>query len=307
MSSVSTIPASPLVGVNVDQCERLFVAMFSEPENKVALAEQIVALDEPNKARVFRGKDVEGVLKIQNDLAALLVKSLGVASPSYLSNNNNRVDSDLFEQTTNTHIEIKIGSATDAAVGGSIISMLLGEASYAALPGEAEKAANRALYAEGKTAEALQSYRSSLAQAVQVINSEIAPDSEIASGSLTEHVLNMLYSGINQEERISSLYHGETAEVPEIQRYSVNPKGRWKRDVRPALTSENVWKFKGATLSSAGRLSFIFTNNDFQIRFVFNQKNRYSNKSLGIVKAPGIYGLGSGSFNVWVKPLPRKK
>lgn len=39
MSSVSTIPASPLVGVNVDQCERLFVAMFSEPENKVALEE----------------------------------------------------------------------------------------------------------------------------------------------------------------------------------------------------------------------------------------------------------------------------
>ncbi len=296
------VPAAK-TGIDVDKSERLFMRSLLNPHQDSIAAISISRLQEKNKHVVFRNKTAEQILEIQHKLVSLMKRELDVDTLNLIGTNDNRKDSDLYELDLHRHIELKLGSATDAALGINHVETVAGAGVKEALPSAEDRAIWRSMYAKGKHQEVAEAYLAKLKVTRDAINRNLGrgPVDDMA----INHTLNMLYAGINQFDRIKSSRAG--APVPEILRFSVNRNGQWKRDIRPALEKGLRWTFEGATVTDKGRLNMRFNNGSYYIRFTFNQKNSYSSKAFGIERAGGKYGLGCLSMNVWVRKIPARQ
>lgn len=300
---VTGVP-SALRGVDVDKSERLFMRSLLNPAQDSIAAISISRLAEDKKHIVFRKKSAEQILETQKKLVTLMKRELGVETLNLIGTNDNHKDSDLYELDLNRHIELKLGSATDAALGINHVDTIAGTGVRDALPSTEDREQWRQMYSEGKHAEVADAYLNKLKETKTVINRNMVPGEKVQD-QVINHTLNMLYAGINQFERINGARTGMA--VPEILRFSVNRNGQWKRDIRPALEKGAQWVFEGANVTDKGRLNLRFNNGSYYIRFTFNQKNSYSSKVYGIERASGKYGLGYLSMNVWVRKIPARQ
>lgn len=291
-------------GVNVDKSERLFMRSLLNPNQDSIAAISICRLEESKKHVVFRGKTATQILDIQKKLLSLMKRELGVENLSLIGTNDNHKDSDLYELNLHRHIELKLGSATDAALGMNHLETITGAGVLKALPSTEDREKWRAMYANGEHDAVASAYLTKLIETKDAINANLPAGREV-SDKVINHTLNMLYAGINQFDRINASRTGTP--VPEILRFSVNRNGQWKRDVRPALPANSTWVFEGATVTNKGRLNMRFHNGSYYVRFTFNQKNSYSNKGLGIERSSGKYGLGYLSMNVWVRKISARQ
>jgi hypothetical protein len=289
---------------NVDQTERLMISSISQPELALDNAKLIADLPDENKPVVFRGKDQKQVLSIRQDLINLMLKTLGVQTLSFSSSNNNLSGWDLYETILDAHVEIKLGSATDAALGFSHVKSIFGPEAVSLFPSLEERIVWRNEYLTNPSKQR-SLYINKLSSTAQGLNT-LTPVNTPITNVNTIHSLNMLYANINQQKLMDNIADA-TLTMPQVYRFSVNKRGIWKQDIRPALTSDNTWVFNGAEVSDRGRLSMKFSNGIYSIRIVYNQKNSFSNKELGIVRAPGIHGLGTPSMNVWVRKITMPK
>lgn len=299
----SGVPAA-LQGVDVDKSERLFMRSLLNPQQDNIAAISISRLSDKRKHIVFRNKSAEQILDIQHRLVKLMKSELGVETLSLIGTNDNHKDSDLYELNLHRHIELKLGSATDAALGINHVETITGAGVKDALPSNEDRIKWRGMYAAGQEREVAAAYLDKLGEAKDAINLNLVPGAKVQD-DVINHTLNMLYGGINQFDRIKASRTGTP--VPEILRFSVSRNGQWKRDVRPALEKGAQWAFEGASVTDKGRLNMRFNNGSYYIRFTFNQKNSYSSKAFGIERASGKYGLGYLSMNVWVRKIPLRQ
>lgn len=297
------VPAA-MRGVDVDKSERLFMRSLLNPAQDNIAAISISRLSEQKKHVVFRNKSAEQILEIQHKLVTLMKRELGVDTLNLIGTNDNHKDSDLYELNLHRHIELKLGSATDAALGVNHVDTIAGSGVKDALPSNDDRELWRKMYADGKHQEVASAYLDKLKNTKTVINQNMVPGEKVQD-KVINHTLNMLYAGINQFDRIKASRTGTP--VPEILRFSVNRNGQWKRDIRPALEKDAQWVFDGANVTDKGRLNLRFNNGSYYIRFTFNQKNSYSSKAYGIERASGKYGLGYLSMNVWVRKIPARQ
>jgi hypothetical protein len=291
---------------NVDQTERLMISSISQPELAIPNSKTIAELPDENKTLVFRGKDQNQVLSIRQGLINLMMEKWNVQTLRFSSSNNNLSYWDLYETILDRHVEIKLGSATDAALGMSHIQNLFGAEAVVLFPSLEDRITWRQQYLENPTNQRI-SYINTLRSTAQGLNA-LMPLSTPITRVETINSLNMLYGNINQQKMMENIANG-ALDMPQVDRFSVNKKGVWKQDVRPALTADNTWIFNGAEVSDRGRLSMKFSNGIYTIRIVYNQKNsyHYPKKEFGDLKAPGTHGLGTPSMNVWVKKIAAPK
>lgn len=280
------------------------ISSISQPELAIHNSKTIAELPDENKPVVFRGKDQNQVLSIRQDLISLMLKTLHVQTLNFSSSNNNLSGWDLYETILDAHVEIKLGSATDAALGFGHVKSIFGPEAVSLFPSLEERVVWRNEYLNNPSQQR-NLYINKLSSTAQGLNN-LTPVNTPITDINTIHVLNMLYANINQQKLMENIADA-TLTMPQVYRFSVNKKGIWKQDVRPALTTDNTWIFNGAEVSNRGRLSMKFSNGIYTIRIVYNQKNSYSNKELGIVRAPGIHGLGTPSMNVWVRKITPPK
>ena len=290
---------------NVDQTERLMVSSISHPELAFDNSKIIADLPDENKPVVFRGKDQNQILSIRQDLINLMLKTLQIQTLNFSSNNNNLSGWDLYETLLDIHVEIKLGSATDAALGFSHVKSIFGTEAVSLFPSVEDRILWRDEYLTNPSHQR-SLYINKLSTTAQGLNA-LTPVNTPITNVETIHVLNMLYANINQQKLMADIADA-TLTMPQVYRFSVNKKGVWKQDIRPALTSDNTWLFNGAEVSDRGRLSMKFSNGSYTIRIVYNQKNSYHYpKAMGVEKAPGIHGLGTPSMNVWVRKIAKPR
>lgn len=291
---------------NVDQTERLMISSISQPELAIPNSKIIAELPEENKTLVFRGKNQDQVLTIRQNLINLMLEKLNVKTLSFSSSSNNLSYWDLYETILDAHVEIKLGSATDAALGMSHIKTLFGTGAVDLFPSLEDRISWRQKYLESPTEQRIL-YINKLRETAKGLNRSMPLNTPITRIE-TVHSLNMLYGNVNQQKMMENIA-AATLTMPQVYRFSVNKNGVWKQDVRPALTADNPWIFNGADVSDKGRLSMKFSNGIYTIRIVYNQKNsyHYPKKEFGDIKASGIHGLGTPSMNVWVKKIATPK
>lgn len=290
---------------NVDQTERLMVSSISQPELAFDNTKIIADLPDENKPLAFRGKDQNQILSLRQNLINLMLEKLQTKTLSFSSNSNNLSGWDLYETILAIHVEIKLGSATDAALGMSHIKSIFGQEAVELFPSLEDRILWRKEYLENPAHQRSQ-YLSRLRSIAQGLNT-LMPVNTPITRSETIHALNMLYANINQKKIMENIADSIIT-MPQVYRFSVNKKGVWKQDIRPALTSDNTWLFNGAEISDRGRLNMKFSNGSYSIRIVYNQKNSYHfPKELGVDNASGIHGLGTPSMNVWVRKIGKPK
>ena len=292
--------------VNVDRAERLWVSSIVQPELAFDNTKILAELPDENKHIAFRGTDHHQILAIRQNLLNLMMKTWNVQTLSFSSSNNNRSNWDLYENILDNNAELKLGSATDAALGMSHINTIFGTEAAELFPSIQDRLSWRPKYLENPAEQRIL-YINKLRETAKGLNALMPINSPITRPQ-TIHSLNMLYANINHQEMMDSIA-AEIITVPDVYRFSVSPKGTWRQDIRPALTSDNTWIFNGAEVTGTGRLNIKFSNGIYAINFIYNQKNpyRYSKKEFGELKAPGIYGLGTPSMNVKISRIPTPK
>lgn len=278
------------------------IASISNPDLALPNSRTIADLPDENKTLVFRGKDQNQVLAIRQSLIDLMLKTFNVKALKFSSSNNNLSFWDLYETVLDAHVEIKLGSATDAALGMSHIKTLFGAEAVDLFPSLEDRISWRQKFLENPAAQRTL-YINKLRETAQGLN-DLMPIGSPITRTETIHSLNMLYGNVNQQKMMDNIADALLT-LPKVYRFSVNKKGVWKQDIRPHLTAENPWRFNGAEVSDRGRLSMKFSNQLYTIRIVYNQKNsyHYPKKEFGDLKASGIHGLNTPSMNVWVKEV----
>lgn len=291
---------------NVDQAERLWVSSISNPKLAFDNAKSIADLPEENKPVALRGKDQTQILSLRQNLINLMLKTFQVQSLNFSSSSNNLSYWDLYEIDLDDNVEIKLGSATDAALGMSHIPSLFGPEAVVLFPSSEDRIFWQKKYLEDPEHQRIL-YKDKLRSTAQGLNS-LMPVNMPITRIETIHSLNMLYANINQKKMMDDIA-AAILTTPQVYRFSVTKKGTWRQDIRPALTSDNTWVFNGAEISDRGRLSMKFSNGSYTIRIVYNQKNSYPypKKEFGDLRAPGVHGLGTPSMNVWVKKIAKPK
>lgn len=302
---------------NVDQCVRW--AEEGLCGNEAECATKIAALPEAEKVKIFHeksGTEVEGLLrKFRQDIIGELQREYNVATAKAVqlvpSSNNNRVGADVVgfvDGVARVNIEVKFGSKTDHAMGAEKFREFFGIDPYSLAVSRERRCEWRNNYVEewrrglGDDAQRLR-LTEALNMATKEFNSYMSANNYVlpalGADSMERYLLNN--SGADNDGLDYMLFDAHPKKL-RMERQEIRPTGR------------GIWKVQSKDVGLIGtgkrRIDIVLVNEETKIaiKFVFNFKNSYKIHVDGeTIKAAAKLGLGSPSWNVWVKPLKSKK
>lgn len=285
--STETLPKSDVSGF-----EKKFKELFKNfIEGKEVDYSILLLTPKTNQPIIFR--DFETIESLKNVFASLekeLKQNLNTDKLYLTGDNNNRSGADLYESFTDIHIELKLGSATDANLGLESMKDVLGLGLINSLPTAQQREKWRASYLLNPEqtsilikAEHKKSYESFVKDFQLKAGDKLDPAGQLA--------MNKYWSG-NNNNNLSG----------RMRRWQLLKDGTWKEEIK-SLPSGS-WQYGEAEVKTqpdkTNRLNFSIYNPVLEksLKLTYNYKNTYRSKTLGIV-APAKLGLGSPSFNGW--------
>lgn len=279
---------------NVDMFERNYkVLLKSIVEDDGALVDkssnELFDLPTANKPTLFRK---HSLIEIKESAENLLNQFDGIKTLEYSVNNK-----DLYDILVDNehHLEIKLGAATDSAIGLASVKELTGvdfiEPGIADWREEVQSKTLSDLKNTDFLERRLRAYQDFIRESSEKI--ELAP-----VGDKANHILNNFVLGINvNSDEIAAL-----EEVPTII-LTTYTKAGWV--LKPlTLSDESDWFVEDVSYNpDTNRVRVLFSNGNISIKILSNQKNSYKSKKLkenGVPKIEPLYGFGSLSFNLWV-------
>ncbi len=244
--------------------------------------------------KVASNEDVRSLLTNLHDQ---ITSSLG-HYPDLSTNKNNRIGSDFEDSVSGTSIEVKFGASTDLNIGFRIISSILPKEITYLLPtsGDREKWRNLQLNGQGNQqiiehSEKLKNVSSSLSEQISKGHSLLVEQN---------HFLNSLYYGINNFSEINAMRSQDINDRRQIILLKITSDLQWEQTFRPSLTVNQGWKIDKTEFTDKGRWNIFFVHEDGHIiRLTYNYKNSY--RLSNGVKVSAKHGLGTPSFNGWIK------
>lgn len=279
---------------NVDQFERDYKVLLkglADDENSLidSSLESLHELQTTNKPTLFRKHSTH---EIRMSAEELLNHFDSVSSLEYSVNNK-----DLYDVLVNGehHLELKLGAATDAAIGLASVKDLTHvdflEPEISHWREEIQNKTPHDLENTDFLSRRLSAYRNFISHSANSVE-------KVKVSSYANTVLNNFVLGLNvNSEEIAHLEH-----VPTIILTTYTKKG-WV--LKPlSLKDKSDWEIVSVEYNdTTNRVRIIFSNGDISIKILSNQKNSYKSNKLkanGIPKIEPKYGFGSLSFNLWV-------
>lgn len=279
---------------NVDQFERQYKVLLQgiaeEDPNKITEStSNLYGLPQANKPTLFRNHNEN---MITDSAYELMNKFDHVSDFKYSVNNK-----DLYDVLINNkhHLEIKLGSATDAAIGLATVEELtsvnFSEPNIQEWRDRIQSCTQTDLENTDILESRLAAYRKFIRESAEKI--ELQQVSDKANQILNNFVLGL---NVNSEE-ISALQN-----IPTITLTTYTKKGWVLKDL--VLDKESEWSISEVDYNeTTNRVKILFSNGEISIKILSNQKNSYKSvklKANGIKKIEPLYGFGSLSFNLWV-------
>lgn len=282
--------------VNVTAFERAFVKLYTQwaTHSNWDMSE-LLRIPDSRRPVLFRGLDDIGITHVLlhlNDAIREVVPSRNSPTPLiFESSDNNRLHSDLREVTTDTHVELKLGSSTDVNAGfGPILRHLL-HGDPAMFPTRQDRTRWRTMYRAGLVEDIRAQQDELLTSTAQYLSEHISGTTVPESG---QKLLNGYWLGITNVNEIMS----PAAEARRrIYRFSLADDYTWRNMTREAM--EHTWVHMYFTYTEARRFNFGIENDTGHdlLRMTLNYKNSYRYPDGTRVDAS--VGLGSPSFNGW--------
>lgn len=310
MSSLNTPVSEPTQSVihkgdNGYQSETIFmdavIAFNNKDKGYEEQVKKFLELPASSRTKVFTNvNSVEEFTKIVSGLTDKIKEDLNIETLNLSTNKNNRLESDLKENNTNTSIEIKLGSETAVNAGISVIKEILDEKMYSLFPTAAERENVEQNYSSDKEQELLSTQLTKLDGIKNIVGFNYKGKK---LDSMGQHVLNSYFKGITNMDEIKSSYTNGSSNR-QIRKYTLRPDSVWEETTRKSSTNNNgSWIVKDVVLDTDkanSRLNIFIENKTlgYEFKMVLNGKN--NGKKFG-KKTPAKLLLNS--FNCWFKPL----
>ena len=266
-------------GVNVTNFETAFVEAVVKGKG----IEELNSIPDKNRPLLFRERNI-----CQEDAESLrraMKQALGIDDLKLTYSRSNKSGADFYEESTDTHIEIKLGAATDVNIGLERFGSVLGIKDLSAvLPNKKDKASWREMYLSNPELreQQLQAYRDRLRQSADTLN-RMQSENKLA---LNQDLLNKMASG-----ELNTSGDGKVIRLVRA------PNNSWSLSENRKIAGE--WKVEDIHLSDEYRLNIILSNDAYRFRMTLNQKNTYKAGLFRDSPAPPRHGLGNHSFNGW--------
>lgn len=282
--------------VNVTAFERVFVRLYTQWGNRSLLnLQELLRIPDTRRPVLFRGADSNDITRTLNHLHEAVMEvipSRASATPLlFETSNNNRLHSDLYEVTTNTHIELKLGSSTDVNAGFGPVSRYLLDNEPAMFPTRNHRTRWRRMYQAGQVEDIRAEQDEILFSAAQYLDQYLTDTTVSESG---QKLLNGYWLGITNANEIMS---PPTESPRHIYRFSLTDDLTWRNMTREAM--DHTWVHSYFTYTEARRFNFGIRNDTGRdlLRMTLNHKNSYRYPDGTRVDAS--VGLGTPSFNGW--------
>lgn len=282
--------------VNVTAFERAFVKLYTQWAARSLLdTQELLRIPDHRRPVLFRGVDSTGITRALTHLHEAIMEVVpprNSAAPFlFETSDNNRLHSDLHEVTTNTHIELKLGSSTDVNAGfGPIMRHLLNN-EPAIFPTRHDRTHWRRMYQDGLVEDIRAQQDEMFSSAAQHLDEHFTGTTLPESG---QKLLNGYWLGITNVNEIMSL---PTAPHRRIYRFALTDDLTWRNMTREAM--DHTWVHSYFTYTEARRFNFGIRNDTGRdlLRMTLNYKNSYRYPDGTRVDAS--VGLGTPSFNGW--------
>lgn len=282
-------------GVNVSEFETKYVNSFIDYVKTGNVDTAVLDIPSENRPVLYRNYTTEQEVKDNFEQLKTAIKThLGVETIDLTTNRNNRSGSDLVENNTGRHIELKLGSGTAGNVGLETATQVIPEDLIAKLPNRLHRELWRKMYASDPE-KAKQQISANHLTLLKEFASEM--NKNLRLSDTANSALNQFYQGLNlgQDEstKVSTFYFRQG--------------NKWEESSRPYVENED-WKLDKAVVDDkTGRLTIYCHNKTLNSRWkaTFNYKNNFDLKREDgtVEKVPAKVGLGTPSFNFWFFPI----
>lgn len=282
-------------GVNVSEFETKYVNSFINFVNNGVVDESVLQIPEQNRPVLYREyRTVEELKTNFEQLHEGIKTHLGIDHIVLTSDRDNHTGSDLVEETTGRHIELKLGSGTAGNVGLDTVSQVLPEHLVSKLPNKYHRELWRRMYASDPE-KATQQISANHAVLLKDFAEELNSTKKLAGTA--NSALNQFYQGLNLGQDAST----------KVSTFYFKKDIGWEESSRPYVENKD-WAFDKAVVDEkSGRLTVYCHNDVLNTRWkaTFNYKNNYDLKKPDgtVEKVAAKVGLGTPSFNFWFFPL----
>lgn len=269
---------------NVSDFETTFVNAVNDPSQVSALND----IPDSKRPKAFRGQDISP--EVIENFRSTLKRHLGVEELDLTSSRNNLSGADFYEKNSGTHVEVKLGAATDVNFGMNRFEEVFGNGFASHLPSEQDRAEWKKTFLAGQQEKQLEDYRSSLRGAVERMNADVA------AGKVT----------VNQDF-LNKMALGKL-NIPDnekVVRVTLGADRSW--EIAKVRELSGSWKIDKVEYTDKHRINVYVQNDTYAMRFTYNQKNTYRAGEFKTNPAAPTHGLGTPSFNGWVTPILNEK